>query len=271
MTPDLRPRWWALAALLWACPVQAEEGAEGEQPPAEEEDPLSPYRMSFASLTEHAIGTASQPVAFSWRRTHTHLAGSGSFLSELNNFDSARAGAMVRLPGRGSIVEISTSYVWTWDTHSSRQLALTPYRQFGRPSRLELDLTLVQPLAEGVVTAVPGIFPATQMVFNAYGSVRYLVYPSGFSGMNVKKSLAALVSPTLTEAERENLEDHRLDAMEVDPARYGLMLGLGDDLYFKQGLFVSPRVMVALPVLAPATETGLLLWTDLSLAVGVAF
>ena len=46
------------------------------------------------------------------------------------------------------------------------------------------------------------------------------------------------------------MDDDRLDAMEVDSARYGLMGGFGNDFYFKQGIFVAPRVMFSRPVLA---------------------
>ena len=48
------------------------------------------------------------------------------------------------------------------------------------------------------------------------------------------------------------------------------MVGFGDDLYFKQGLFLSPRVLFAVPILAPATETDSFLGGFFSLAIGVA-
>ena len=80
-----------------------------------------------------------------------------------------------------------------------------------------------------------------------------------------------LLSPTLSETEQDNLDAIRLDAMGLDPARYGLMIGVGNDLYVRQGVFVSPRAMFAVPILAPATETDLLFWADFSLVIGVAF
>ena len=57
--------------------------------------------------------------------------------------------------------------------------------------------------------------------------------------------------------------------MRVDPARYGLV-GFGNDVYLRQGVFVSPRVMLAPPLLAPATATELLWWGDARIALGVA-
>ena len=50
-----------------------------------------------------------------------------------------------------------------------------------------------------------------------------------------------------------------------------LLCGFGNDIYFMQGVFVSPLLMLAVPVLAPASGTDLLLWADLSITVGVAF
>ena len=80
-----------------------------------------------------------------------------------------------------------------------------------------------------------------------------------------------LLSPSLTRKEVATLDDRRLDAMQVDTGRYGLMLGLGNDLYFKPGFFVSPRMMFAIPILAPISGTNLLFWGDVELAVGWAF
>ncbi len=266
MIPERRSPTRLAAALLIASallPAQAEE-------PAPEADPLAEWRMELDELTERAIGTTSTPVEFNWRATRVHLAATGNRLFELNNFDSARAGGAARLPAGSLLFEAGLSYVWVWDTPSSELLALTPYRQPGRPDRLELDLAVSFPLAEGVVTTFPRIFPAVELVFSAVGGVRYLIYPGGYAGMRLREAAGAALSPTLTERELSNLDDQRLDAMQIDPARYGLMAGFGDDIYFKQGLFVSPRVLLGLPLLAPATQTALGVWVDVSLAVGVA-
>lgn len=247
----------------------AEEGPASEDPPPLD-DSLSRYRTPFGVLAERAIGTTSTPVEFSWRRSRVHLAATGDHLYELNNFNSLRAGGMARLPSQGLIYELGLSYVFVWDSLSSERLALTPYRQPGRPERLEIDFNVGLPLAEGVVTVAPKWFPSVQMVFNGYAGFRYLLYPHGFKEMKIGAIAGALLSPTMTQAELENLDKWRNDAMQLDRARYGILLGVGNDLYFKQGLFVSPRAMFAVPLLAPATETELLFYADLVLAVGVA-
>jgi hypothetical protein len=59
--------------------------------------------------------------------------------------------------------------------------------------------------------------------------------------------------------------------MQVDPGRYGLILGFGKDLSLTQGLFLSPRVQVAVPLLAPVSKTALPVWVDLSVHLGWAF
>ncbi len=241
-----------------------------DPPPAEGDDPLPPHRIPLAELVDRTIGTASKPTAFNWRRTTAQVAVTGDQLFELNNFNSLRAGAMGRFPTGGVIVELGVSYARTWDTPSSELLALTPYRQPGRPDRMEVDFTLGLPIAEGVVTVAPRFFPSLQMVFNAYAGLRYSLYPDAFGGMKPGEVFGAVLSPTLTQAELDNLEARRLDAMQVDAGRYGVMVGLGNDLYFKQGLFLSPRAMFSLPILAPVTETDLLLWGDVSLAIGIA-
>ncbi len=260
-----------LSVLLWAAAAQDEAPAEGPPPLPSEEDPLSPYRLEFEDLVARAIGTTSGPVAFDWRATTVQIAASGSYVAELNNFNSMRGGVMVRLPSRGSVVELGVSYAGSWDSPSSTLLARTPYRQPGRPNRMELDVTVGVPLAEGVVTMAPKVFPAAELVINGYAGVRYALYPTAFRGLTFGQGLAAAFSPALSQDEVDNLDRARLDAMEVDRGRYGVMAGLGNDLYFANGLFVSPRVLLAVPLLAPASQTELLVWADLALVVGVAF
>jgi hypothetical protein len=252
-----------LLALLGAPAARAQD--------AEPDDSLSPYRTPFPVLAERAIGTASKPVEFDWRRTDVQLAATGDQLFELNNFNSLRAGGMARIPSSGILYEVGVAYVWVWDTPSSELLALTPYRQPGRPSRLELDFTLGLPVAEGVVTWFPRFFPAAEMVFNAYAGLRYVVYPQGYAHLKFGQVAKAILSPSLSDEELQNLEDHRLDAMEVDPGRYGIMVGFGNDIYFRSGVFVSPRMMFALPILAPISETDILFSAEVTLAVGLAF
>ncbi len=239
--------------------------------PREGDDVLSPYRLPYDALLARSIGTTSVPVKFDWRRTNAQIAATGSYLVELNNFNGMRAGALVRVPSSGAILEFGVSYAESWDSPSSRLLALTPYRQAGHPDRLELDVAVGLPLAEGVVTTFPKVFPAMEMVFNAYAGLRYAVYPAAFDHLTPGEVLGALVAPSLSADEIDNLNDARLPAMQIDPGRYGLLVGLGDDLYFKSGFFLSPRWMLAVPLLEPVTHTELLVWTDLSLAAGVAF
>lgn len=274
---------------LWAAPARAEEPAE----PAPAEVPAAParpapegtseptpdgaatdlakHRASFDVLVDRTIGTTSAPVEFDWRHTHVQLAGRGSFLVELNNFNSLAAGGLVRVPTSGGLLEVGLSGVEVWDTPSSTQLGFTPYRQPGRPPRGELDVTVGIPLAEGVVTVAPRWFPAVELVFVGYVGLRYSLYPTGFRHLKAGEVATALLSPTLSQEEVDNLEEARLAAMEVDRGRYGTTLGIGDDLYFKRGLFVSPRLTVSVPLLAAASQTKLLFWGDASLAVGVAF
>lgn len=268
------------AGLALAEEPDATESADAEASEddgaVEESDALSRYRTHFDELAERTIGSAAMPVAFPWRRTHVQAAVAGSFLSELNNFDSARLGARVRRPAGGALLELGASWVFVGDTESSRRLALTPYRQAGRPSRLEVDLGVSYPLAEGVVTSMPRFLPAAQLVLSAHAGLRYVYYPGTHADMRLRQRLGALLSPRLSEEELAQLEDRRLDAMQVDEARYTLLVGLGNDVYLQQGVFVSPRVLAAVPLGslgrrddAPGSSLGL--WLDLSLAVGMSW
>jgi hypothetical protein len=264
-----------LLLALWMFAHGAEPGddpppADGADAPAADPDALERYRLAFPDLIERTIGTAARPVVYDWRRSNFQIAATGSHLFELNNFNSYGAGVRFRRPSKKVLFEAGLDYVWVRDTPSSTLLALTPYRQPGRPSRFQGQLNVGVPFAEGVVTARPKFLPATQLVFNGYAGVQYVAYPGGFRDLTFREWRRAMLSTRLTEPELDNLDDRRLDAMVIDPSRFSLLVGLGNDLYFEGGLFVSPRVLVAVPTLRLADAAGLRFWGQFDLAVGIA-
>ena len=281
MIRDLLP---VLLSAMLANPVAAQtetsEVPAPEVPPAEATDPpvdhapdesLSRHRTVFEALTERAIGRASRPVRFDWRRGTMQVGATGGLPAELNNFESLRAGGFARFPTGGGLFELALSYVWVSGTESTRQLALTPYRQPGRPDRFELDFAFGYPLAEGVVTALPGFIPTTELVLNGIAQLRYLIYPGGYEGLGFLDTLGAIFSGSLSDTEVENIEDDRLAGMEIDRARYGMQLGLAADLYFQSGFFVSNKLLFTLPILQFLAESELDYGFEVDLSVGFAF
>jgi hypothetical protein len=234
------------------------------------DDMLEGFRTPLDALTERMIGTASKSVRFDWRKSTLGLGLIGSELLERNNFGSTRFGLMARRPFGNFVGEVAITRAFTWGTDSTEKLALTPYRQHGRPSRVELDINVGYPLAEGVVTALPGFFPATQLVFSANAGLRYLFYPGAMGGMKFQEAATSLLAPRLSDHELGQLESSRPGGMQIDSARYGLLAGLSVDVYFGSGGFLSPRAMMAVPLLGAVTGTGLGFWWELSLALGWA-
>jgi hypothetical protein len=248
----------------------SEEGPPSDEPAAspEAEASVERYRTPVELLTEWMIGTASMPVRVDWRKSKVSFGLFGSELVERNNFGSTRVGALARVPFGDFLGELAISRVFTWGSDSTEKLARTPYRQYGRPARFELDINVGYPIAEGVATALPRFFPATQMVFSADAGFRYLFYPESLAKTELLDITKTVLSAQLTERERENLEAVRPPGMHIDGARYGLHAGFSLDLYFQSGAFVSPRVMVSIPLLSPINGTGLGFWWDVSLAAG---
>jgi len=240
-------------------------------PEPEIDTSIERYRTPLEALNERLIGAASKSIRFDWRNATVGVAVMGSELLERNNFGSARLGLLVRKPLGDVMGEVGITRVWTWSTTSSERLKLTPYRQPARPNRFELDVNAGYPLAEGVVTAWPSFFPPAEMVFSVNAGFRYLFYPGTLGGKDFLGVAEALMSPKLTESELEALEEQRLGGMELDPARYGLMAGFSLDVYLQPGAFLSPRLMVALPILSPANGTGLGFWWEMTLGLGWTF
>jgi hypothetical protein len=252
-------------------PARGDEESATDSGNGQEDTTLDRYRTPFEVLTERMLGTASRAVRFDWRQTRVGVGLVGSQLLELNNFRSTRLGGFVRMPIKGFLGDIAITRVFTRGSESTEKLALTPYRQSGRPSRFELDLNLGYPLAEGVTTARPGFFPATELVFSANAGLRYLFYPGSLAGASFRDTAGSLFAPTLSELEIENLESTRLPGMQLERARYSLLTGLSLDVYFQSGGFLSPRVLIALPLLSGATQSGLGWWWELSFGAGWAF
>ena len=266
---------WLGPVSAWADEAASEPSEEtvedADEATESSGDTLSAYQQPFSILAERTIGTTSRAVEFNWRRTRVHVGGQVALPFELNSFDSLRVGGLLRIPRAGGIFELGTSYVWVWDTPSTEMLALTPYRQPGRPWRISLEGNFGLPLAEGLVTASPRWFPALELVLMGYAGLRYDWYPGSMAGMTVRERLGATLRPGLTESELRFLDGRRLDGMRLDPARYTPMVGIGNDIYLAQGVFVSPRVMLSLPVFALSIESDLFFWGEAVVLVGATF
>lgn len=228
---------------------------------------LENHRRGVSDLVDGTIGSASRPLRFDWRKASYGLSIMASNLAELNEFTSWRLGGQTRFISDGFWVDLGLSWVFTRSTESSGQLARTPYRQWGRPSRVELDVDVALPLAEGIVTAWPSIFPAAELVLSANVGVRYLYYPGALSGAGFLGTLGGLLSAQLTSRELAHLDGHRAPGMAVDPARFGVLVGLNTDVYFGNGVFFYPRVLAAVPL---NSVTHLKLWWELTLGFGYA-
>jgi hypothetical protein len=253
-------------ALLTATP---DGGAAGPVDPAPDTS-LERFRAPLEALMERPVGEASRAVRFDWRRSRVGFGVTSASLLELNNYSSFRIGGYVRKALGNVMLDGAVTYVFVFGSDASNKLALTPYRQFGRPARVEVDVNVGYAIAEGVVTARPGLIPAAQLVLTANAGVRYLFYPGGFAGMPGLDVAGALFAPRITDAEITNLDKRRLPAMQVDRARYALLAGFTLDLYFQPGIAVTPRVMMALPVFSALQGAGLGWWWELSLAVGAS-
>ncbi len=254
-----------------AAPEQKPDARPEAKPEPPPEDPaLERYRTPFEALNDRKIGEASRAVRFDWRKSTVEFGLIGSDLLELNNFSSARFGGFIRKAVSSLVVELAVTWVFNWSAESAQRLALTPYRQYGRPARLEVDINVAFPLAEGVATARPGFFPATELVFNLNAGLRYLFYPGALGKANAGQVAGAILAPKLTQFEIDDLEKIRQPAMQIDPARYSVLAGFSLDVYFQTGGFISPRVLVGLPLFTTFNGGGLGLWWELSLSLGWA-
>ncbi|MEC8052209.1 MAG: hypothetical protein VX210_15565 [Myxococcota bacterium] len=237
----------------------------------EQDESLRDKRSTLDALLQSSIGSTTTPLRFDWRDSPAHFGINASQLLELNNFESWRVGALTRLPTKNFLWEFQLNYVYVRDSRSSRQLALTPYRQPGRPARFELDIGLNWPVAEGVVTPRFNWLPAVDLTLSAYGGLRYMVYPGIYRFDGFLNTLREFTSVNLSSRELEALEDSRLQSMEVVPNRYFLLAGFSSDIYMPAGAFFNLKTLFHIPFgVNPSTLTPWW-WYELSASMGWAF
>jgi hypothetical protein len=227
---------------------------------------IEKHRTPFETLTERVIGKTSRAVRFDWRHMNVGLGVQAGQLIEYNNYFTTRIGGFARFPLGPVLLEVALSAALTTDSVSSQKLALTPYRQFARPSRAELDVNLSYALAEGVVTTRASFLPAVELVFSVNLGLRYRYYFGSLQNLSAGDVAKNILAPQLSQAELDNLEFARLPGMQIDSNRYGVLVGFSLDIYFAPGLFFSPRAMVA----PPLSASGVGFWWELTLAAGFA-
>jgi hypothetical protein len=236
-----------------------------------DDDVVTRARTPVQALTEHFVGSTSRAVRFDWRRSPVMVGLAVGEVVEKNNFSQQRYGLLGRKAFSDLILEVGVQLYLSDDTPSSELLALTPYRQAGRPAHLEIDLNVGYALAEGVVTPLASFIPPAEVALVALGGVRYLGYWQTFPDRPIQDIGLSLASPQLGQIELERLDADAPEAMAIDPARLHALVGLGVDTYLQPGLWVSPRAMLAVPILVPVTNTSLGFFWELTLVVGWAF
>jgi hypothetical protein len=239
-------------------------------------EPLPAERTPLPLLQERFVGVASRAIRFDWRSRTAMVGVVANELIERNNFASVRAGVLGRKAFGDLILEGAVVWADSFATSGSEIIALTPYRQAGRPARAELEVNVAYALAEGVTTAMPWFLPPAELVLHAVAGARYLLYPQLFVGRPADlpadlTTAASIVSPVLSDDDVRVLERSAAPGMAIDRSRLQVLVGLATDVYFAPGIFVSPRALIAPPLVGAFTQTSLGWWWELGLVGGVAW
>jgi hypothetical protein len=231
-------------------------------------DKLEKSRVPLPALSNRILGQTFRPAVLDWRNSSYLIHPSFGQLLELNNFETTRLGLAMRIPNDGMQLKFGLSYAHVAATHSSELLAKTPYRQAGRPSRIEADFGIESPVAEGILSQLLTFIPEAQVVFSLQATLRYLYYMGSTKGMSTRSTLGAWFSPRLTEMELQNLRRKAPAGMYLDQARINGGAGFAADVYFASRMYVNQSLTLMTPMLAP--DSGLAYMWDLSLGVGYA-
>jgi hypothetical protein len=245
--------------------------AAPSKPEPEKDETIERYRTPFDALNERMIGQASRAVRYDWRNQTVSFGVTGGGLAELNNFQSERIGGFVRTAVSSFMLELAVTAALTQPTESSALLSLTPYRQSGRPSRIEIDLNLGIPLIEGVSTPRWGWLPTVEMVVFLQIDLRYRIYPGGVANLSAGDTVLALFSPKMWDQETFNLEPQRLPGMRIDRGKYDLLAGLTFEFQLQNGIFLAPRIMLCPPILAGFSGSNMQWWWDFGASLGWGF
>ncbi len=193
---------------------------------AESPSPRIPSKDAIDELAKQVLGKVTQPTHVNWHNHSLELAMHWGSYFEYNNFRTDVRGLLLRLPSDSVVFRLGIDQLKVMATESSRNLAQTRYRQWGRPSRYELKPGAALPLIDAMGFPQQSWMPGLQISLSALFSLHLAYYPEapGFGEMKAQ--------------DRNKLTRITPDGMEIAPERMWTTWGFETAIYSRSGIWL---------------------------------
>ena len=246
----------ALLIVLLTFPVQAETGQTGSE--------------SISRMLSLVIGFAERPALHAWRKSSLTIRPIMGQISEQNNFDSYHFGLVVDVPSDSFSFQIGLRKVEVSDTPSSRQLALTPFKQAGHANRYDIISGVKLPLVEGVGSQLYDWIPQSQFVFQGIARVNWHLHPNEWKGESFQNVLQGLFQTKVGSREYQKMQESNPAALLPSRSRHSLGAGFVVEQYFPESggtaFHCSFEVLTLIDLYSDETTPSR--WMEYNLGVG---
>lgn len=223
-------------------------------------------------IVKSQVGSVARASVYRWRQKSVLISLTAGQLVEMNAFESTKYAIVMRFPGETVTMQLGLARILVANTDATRELAATPYRQAGRPSRFEADFGLETPLSEGVANQLFEFYPLGQMVVSAQARLRYLVYPEvAKSKGGAREVMQSWFATALSDDDVEALSRNTPKAMAIDRGRLNLLGGLRFEHFASSGLAFHADLLLAAPISDSNNAKGLGAWWEMTGGVGFGF
>lgn len=240
---------WKLWTLFWICLAPAAMAQSAASGPTGSKDAID-------DLAKQVLGKVTQPMHVNWRKHDLELGVHWGSYFEFNNFRSDVRGLLLRIPTDSMVFRLGLDQVKVMATESSRDMARTRFRQWGRPSRYELKPGVVLPLVDAMSFPQQKWLPELQISLSALFSLHFAYYPDA-PGIGEMKA-----------ADLNKLTGITPGGMEISPERNWATWGFETAVYNRSGLWIYIDTVTCQLIMA---SSNMPVSYQFALGVGYAF
>jgi len=188
--------------------------------------------VPIGQLLPQIMGFAERPAVHRWRKSTITIRPMIGQISEQNNFNSSHLGLLLDFPGDSFSFQLGFRKIDVTDSFSSRQLALTPFKQPGHAARKEIQIGMKMPLIEGIGSQIYDIIPQSQFVFHGLARLNWHLYPKAWQDEDFTDILQGLFKTEIGGSEYRSIQESSPSALLPSRSRHSIGAGFAVEQYY---------------------------------------
>ena len=185
---------------------------------------------SLDDLSRQVFAKVDRSTIFLWRQKFLNYSLGYVDRVEYNNFTNNAVRLEIKKPFDAFSVGGDLTYISVSSTSASSELNDTAYRQYGKPSRLNLGADANFVFLEGVSSKYWSFIPELEFLLSASARFGADFYTETFG------DFSSIFATEISSSLQNELLETSPDGMIIDPRRYEFGIGLRLDAYQRSGL-----------------------------------